>query len=179
MMTSSHPFLTRLEEKYDAHFTYDPKTKTWCLCGPFRNGAYDLHGLYWTTDNRPAMTFEDAEQQAIVFMQDQQEPTVDPLDCRYDISRHIPSGDDFLLQYCSTWRTNDCVGFTYTLCYGPLDTLDWTEQGAQLRGDWIDWAHAVFINQDLDTLKQNAFWANSQQWDIIATQLPGLGCAPL
>jgi hypothetical protein len=130
MMTSSHPFLTRLEEKYDAHFTYDPKTKTWCLSGPFRNGAYDLHGLYWTTDNRPAMTFEDAEQQAIVFLQDQQEPTVDPLDCRYDISRHIPSGDVFLLQYCSTWRTNDCVGFTYTLCYGPLHHGDYGHQAS-------------------------------------------------
>jgi hypothetical protein len=56
------------------------------------------------------------------------------------------------------------------------------EQGArvpEVRGDWIDWAHAVFMNQDLDTLKQNAAWANSQQWEIIATQLPGLACDPL
>jgi hypothetical protein len=47
-----------------------------------------------------------------------------------------------------------------------------------LRGDWIDWAHAAFMNQDLDMLKRNAAWANSQQWEIIATQPLVVDCAP-
>lgn len=55
-------------EKYNSQFAYGAETKTWCLYGT------DADGNYWETDDFDADTLEQAENDAIEYLEANNEP---------------------------------------------------------------------------------------------------------
>ena len=55
-------------KKYNSQFAYDTNTKTWCLYGT------DTNGNYWETDDYDADTLEQAENDAIEYLEANNKP---------------------------------------------------------------------------------------------------------
>lgn len=93
--------------------------------------------------------------------------TISTTDTSIDLARHATSGDVYALLYASVWNDADeCVGVAITDVCGPVQAADYAELPER-----ADEARGWLRDQPFNWSREDADWANEQNWTHIASTI--------